>query len=186
VADTLEPGLDFGQCGRNTRSPDYDRGSTSVRELCALLASKATGEPGTNPLFRKKRGNDMLPLGLLPVVGALLMAHSTADAQPTRAQPDELASDKGCYLCHRAYPLPRKPDNVIPLAPSWQDIAARYRGQQNAEDRLTEIVLSGSPGYGKDRHWKGKEGEAGMLPNVKEIDEDQARQLVRWILSFAP
>ena len=128
----------------------------------------------------------MFPLRLLPVVGALLIAHSTSDAQPTRAQLDELASAKGCYLCHRAYPLPRKPDDAMPLAPSWQDIAMRYRGQKNAEDRLTEIVLSGSAGYGKDRHWKGKEGEAGMLPNVKEIDQDQARQLVHWILSFVP
>ena len=128
----------------------------------------------------------MLRLGLLSVVGALLIAHSTSDAQPTREQLDELAGAKGCYLCHRAYPAARKADNTMPLAPSWQDIALRYRGQKNAEDRLTEIVLSGSAGYGKDRHWKGKEGEAGMLPNVKEIDQDQARQLVHWILSFVP
>jgi len=128
----------------------------------------------------------MLSLGILPLVAALLIAHSTSDAQPTHPQMDELASAKGCYLCHRAYPLPRKPDDAMPLAPSWQDIAMRYRGQKNAEVRLTEIVLSGSAGYGKDRHWKGKEGEAGMLPNVKEIDEDQARQLVYWILSFVP
>lgn len=33
---------------------------------------------------------------------------------------------------------------------------------------------------------KGKVSEVGMVPNVKEIDEDQARQLVHWILSFVP
>ena len=128
----------------------------------------------------------MFPRSLWPVVGVLLIAHSTSDAQPTRVKMDELASAKGCYLCHQAYPLARKPDNVAPLAPSWKDNAIRYRGQKNAEDRLTEIVLSGSPGYGKVRHWEGKQGEAGMLPNVKELDENQARQLVHWILSFAP
>lgn len=35
------------------------------------------------------------------------------------------------------------------------------------------------------RHWKGEANEVGMLPNVKELDEQQARQLVHWILSFA-
>jgi len=35
------------------------------------------------------------------------------------------------------------------------------------------------------RHWKGNASEVGMLPNVKEHDEQQARQLVHWILSFA-
>ena len=33
---------------------------------------------------------------------------------------------------------------------------------------------------------KGKVSEVGMLPHVKEIDEDQARQLVHWIRSFVP
>ncbi len=99
---------------------------------------------------------------------------------------DELASAKGCYLCHRAERDLRKPGDSAPLAPSWSDIAARYRGEKGAEDRLTEIVLAGSGNYGKDRHWKGKVGETGMLPNVKEIDNDQARQLVDWILSFTP
>lgn len=98
---------------------------------------------------------------------------------------DELAAAKGCDLCHQAGPAPRKADDSRPVAPSWKDIALKYQGQKSAEDRLTQIVLAGSGNYGKERHWKGKVGEAGMLPNVKEIDEDQARQLVRWILSFA-
>jgi len=116
----------------------------------------------------------------------LLIAPSAPGAEPTHAQMDALASATGCYLCHRAYPRPSKPDDVAPLAPSWKEIALRYRGQKNAEDRLTEIVISGSAGYGKDRHWRGKQGEAGMLPNVKELDESQARRLVHWILSFGP
>ena len=60
-----------------------------------------------------------------------------------------------------------------------------YRRQKDAEDRLAQIVFEGSGNDGKDRHWKGKVSEVGMLPNVKELDEDQATQLVHWILSFA-
>lgn len=124
--------------------------------------------------------------GLFPLLAALLIGGPALAAQPFAATMDELASTKGCYLCHRAERVSGKAGGSVALAPSWQDIADRYRGQKGAEDRLTEIVLAGSGNYGKDRHWQGKVGEAGMLPNVKEIDEDQARQLVYWILSFAP
>jgi cytochrome c len=116
----------------------------------------------------------------------LLIGQSASAAQTYSAEMDALAYAKGCYLCHRVEPVKRKPDDSLPFAPSWKDIALSYRGQKSAEGRLTEIVLAGSGNYGKDRHWKGKVGEVGMLPNVKEIDEDQARQLVHWILSFAP
>lgn len=128
----------------------------------------------------------MVRSSLFPMLVALLIGQSASAAQPTSAQMDELASAKGCYLCHRAEPVKRKPDDLLPYAPSWREIAMMYRGQKGAEDRLTQIVLAGSFDYGKDRHWKGKVSEVGMLPNVKEIDEEQARQLVHWILSFAP
>jgi cytochrome c len=115
---------------------------------------------------------------------AFSIAPAVPAAQPSPGEMDELASAKGCYLCHRAEPVRRKPDDLLPYAPSWKDVALKYRGQKGAEDRLTEIVLAGSGDRSKDRHWKGKVGEVGMLPNVKELDEGQAKQLVHWILSF--
>jgi cytochrome c len=133
-----------------------------------------------------KRGMGMVRSGLLFMLVALLIGQSAPAAQPSRGEMDELASAKGCYLCHRVEPVKRKPDDLLPYAPSWKDIALRYRGQKNAEDRLTEVVLGGSGDNGKDRHWKGKVSEVGMFPNVQEIDEGQARQLVHWILSFVP
>ena len=128
----------------------------------------------------------MVHAGWLLLLAMFLIGRPALAAQPSAAAMDELASAKACYLCHRAERVSPKPGDSALLAPSWKDIAARYRGQKDAEDHLTEIVLAGSGNYGKDRHWKGKVGEAGMLPNVKEVDEDQARQLVHWILSFAP
>ena len=74
----------------------------------------------------------------------------------------------------------------MPFAPSWKDIAQKYRRQKDAEDRLTQVVLEGTGNDGKDRHWKGKVGELGMFPNSQEVDERQAKELVHWILSFAP
>ncbi len=102
------------------------------------------------------------------------------------AEMDELASAKGCYLCHRTKPARRNPHDLLPFAPSWKDIAQRYSRQKDAEDRLTQIVLEGSGNDGKYRHWKGKVSEVGMFPNSQEVDETQARNLVHWILSFAP
>jgi cytochrome c len=133
-----------------------------------------------------KRGLRMVRSSLFFMLVALLIAQSAPAAQPSPLKMDQLASAKGCYLCHRAEPVKRKPDDLLPYAPSWKDIALRYRGQKNAEDRLTEVVLGGSGDNGKDRHWKGKVSEVGMFPNVQEIDEGQARQLVHWILSFVP
>jgi cytochrome c len=128
----------------------------------------------------------MIRWSLLLTSVALLVAQSALAAPPSPREMDELASAKACYLCHRAEPAHRKSKDSLPYAPSWREIALMYRGQKDAEDRLTQIVLWGSNGDGKDRHWKGKVIERGMLPNVKEIDEEQARQLVHWILSFAP
>ena len=126
----------------------------------------------------------MYCVSLLVMLFALLIGQSALAAQPSSSAMDQLASDKGCYLCHRAQPGKPGPNEALPLAPSWKDIAREYKGQADAEDRLAEIVLSGSGRGGKDRHWQGKVSEVGMLPNAKEIDEDQAGQLVHWILSF--
>ena len=128
----------------------------------------------------------MLRLKLLIILILVLNGRCALADQPLWRAMDQLASDKGCYLCHRAEAAKPGPNQMLPFAPSWTDIARRYKGQTDAEDRLTDIVLSGSGGRGKDVHWKGKVSDVGMLPNVREIDEDQARQLVRWILSFAP
>jgi cytochrome c len=154
--------------------------------LCHKPACAFDVPPNTQPFVRDGlRGCLIGALALLVLVVAPVGAQPARAAQPSPKAMDQLASDKGCYLCHRAQPGKPGPNEVLPFAPSWRDIARRYKGQKEAEDRLTEIVLAGSGRGGKDRHWQGKVSEVGMLPNVQEIDEDQARQLVRWILSFA-
>ena len=99
---------------------------------------------------------------------------------------DPLASAKGCYLCHRPESGRPDPHAMLPFAPSWQDIALKYKGQKGAEQRLATIVLEGSGADPKKQHWYGKVSEVGMLPNRSGIDRNQARQLVHWILSSAP
>lgn len=128
--------------------------------------------------------NEALPIMLL-ILLASMSGRPASAAETASNEMDELASAKGCYLCHRAKPAKRNPDDLLPYAPSWQDIAQKYARQTDAEDRLTQIVLEGSGNNGKQQHWKGKVSDVGMLPNMQEINESQAKRLVHWILSFA-
>jgi cytochrome c len=97
------------------------------------------------------------------------------------AQMIKLAKDHGCLLCHSVEPP--GPDAVLPIGPAFKDIARRYRDQPNALDRLTRIVLQGSGSSRSGRHWKGSASAEAMFSNAVEIDEADARKLVRWILS---
>jgi len=119
--------------------------------------------------------------GTLVLVVVLAVQYARA-AEPLPGDLEQLATEKSCYLCHRARPDTKTAGSVLPYAPSWVEIAAKYRGQKGAEERLTAIVVQGSDL--KSRHWQGKVSDVGMLPNAPEVDETQARQLVRWILSF--
>ena len=122
---------------------------------------------------------------LAAIVFLLVIGSSGSLSQPSTPI-DRLAADKGCYLCHRASPAPRTPERLLPYAPSWGEIANKYRGQADAEERLTQIVLQGSARNPKQLHWYGKVSDVGMSANVPEVNESDARELVRWILSFPP
>jgi len=130
-------------------------------------------------------GSRILKNRCLRLWGALvlfLIGQLARAAEPAPRDMEQLATDKDCYLCHRAEPSKAGTGSVLPYAPSWANIARKYRRQKGAEDRLTAIVQGGSDL--KDRHWRGKVSDAGMPPNIPEVDENEARQLVRWILSF--
>lgn len=107
-----------------------------------------------------------------------------AGAAPTAAQRDAArrdAGDLGCTVCHRQATPPRTDAGAPPLAPSFDDIAARYRGKPGAEARLTRVVLQGEgPG---ERHWKDRLEFTSMGANAPRVSEARARKLVRWILS---
>jgi len=92
-----------------------------------------------------------------------------------------MAGELGCTICHREAPSTQGSDGAIPLAPSWRDIAARYRGKAGAEEALTHIVIDGADPL--DRHWKNRAGFTTMRGNEVNLTSDEARALVRWILT---
>jgi cytochrome c len=84
--------------------------------------------------------------------------------QAVRASP-ELAKSKNCMTCHA-------PATKV-IGPSFKDIAARYGSDPEAETRLTTKVRKGSSGV-----W----GPVPMPANA-QVNEDEARTLVKWILT---
>jgi cytochrome c len=122
----------------------------------------------------------MFLVALLAVAGTRVAC--AADAQ--RADMLKLADDNSCTLCHSMEPRRASASEMLPFAPAWKDIARKYRGQHDAEDKLTRIVLGGTRASTDGRHWANKVRDPFMLANTPEISEADARSLVRWILSL--
>lgn len=84
----------------------------------------------------------------------------------------ELAQHKQCMQCHAV-------DRHV-IGPSFQTIKAIYSRMDNPEKRLIEVMREGNDAN-LGPHW----GRARM-PNGSErplINDEEARQLARWILS---
>jgi cytochrome c len=79
----------------------------------------------------------------------------------------EIAGKNACMVCHAA-------DKKI-VGPSYQDIAAKYKGQADAIDKLAKKVKAGGSGV-----W----GPVPMPANAA-ISEADAKTVVKWILDGA-
>lgn len=80
----------------------------------------------------------------------------------------KLAEEKQCLSCHAS-------DDDTPRAPGFNSIAAKYAGSE-MRGYLVDVVMTG----GED-HW----GSATMPESDEraEVSEEEAGQLVDWILS---
>ncbi len=87
-----------------------------------------------------------------------------AMALPAQAN-EALAKKHACMACHAI-------DKKL-VGPSYKDIAAKYRGDKNAEGMLAEKVKKGGSGV-----W----GQIPMPPNAA-VPEADIKTLVQWVLS---
>lgn len=97
------------------------------------------------------------------LVLAVALAGSAQAADPKAAE--TLAKNSGCFACHTQ-------DKKL-IGPGFREIAAKYRGQADAEDKLVAKVKAGGKGV-----W----GEIPMPPNA-HVKENDIRAIVQWILS---
>ncbi len=77
----------------------------------------------------------------------------------------DLAKAKNCMACHAVA-------NKV-VGPAFKDVAAKYAGQKDAENKLTQKVLKGGSGV-----WG-----AVPMPANAQVTEAEARTLVKWVLS---
>jgi cytochrome c len=96
---------------------------------------------------------------------SLLFAASALVAAPAFANP-ELAQKKNCMACHAV-------DKKV-LGPAYKDVAAKYAGQKDAVEKLSQKVIKGGAGV-----W----GPVPMPANA-QVSEAEAKQLVQWILTL--
>lgn len=96
---------------------------------------------------------------------SLIFAASALVAGPAFANA-ELAQKKNCMACHAI-------DKKV-VGPAYQDVAAKYAGQKDAVDKLSQKVVKGGAGV-----W----GPVPMPANTT-VNDAEAKQLVTWILSL--
>jgi cytochrome c len=82
------------------------------------------------------------------------------------ADPADLAKSKNCLACHSV-------TNKV-VGPAYKDVAAKYAGQKDAEDKLVKKVMKGGSGT-----WG-----AIPMPANTQVNEAEAHTLVKWILSL--
>lgn len=100
-------------------------------------------------------------------VSTAAQAGTAAAAASPRGAARSLAEKSGCLACHGIA------SKVV--GPGLRDIAAKYKGMTGAEASLAAKVKAGGTGV-----W----GEIPMPPNA-QIQDDDIRTLVRWVLDGA-
>jgi cytochrome c len=77
----------------------------------------------------------------------------------------DLAKAKNCMACHAV--------GTKVVGPAYKDVAAKYAGQKDAEDKLVAKVMKGGAGV-----WG-----AVPMPANPQVSEAEARTLVKWVLA---
>jgi cytochrome c len=103
-----------------------------------------------------------MKLSKTAIVGAAAVALLAAGSVSAN---EELAKKSNCMACHAL-------DKKL-VGPAYKDVAAKYKGQKDAEAKMIDKVKKGGVGV-----W----GQIPMPPNVAVKDED-LKTLVKWVLA---
>jgi cytochrome c len=98
---------------------------------------------------------------------ALLMPAQAFGADAAAAQ--GLARQSNCFACHSV--------DKKKVGPAWKDIAAKYKGNKDAEAKLYKHLTTGEKAKFDDGHEEDH-------PIVKAKNPDDVKNLVSWLLSL--
>lgn len=96
---------------------------------------------------------------LLAVAATLTLAAAPAFADQA------LATAKNCMACHAV-------DKKI-VGPAYKEVAAKYKGDKGAVDKLAEKIMKGGSGV-----WG-----AVPMPANAQVNADEAKKLAAWVLT---
>lgn len=65
------------------------------------------------------------------------------------------------------------------VGPAWKDVAARYKGDKGAEDKLVEKITKGGKG-----NWDKVTGGMAMVPHPTKPTNAQLHEIVKLILAL--
>jgi cytochrome c len=95
----------------------------------------------------------------------LMMSSLAATGAKAAEAAADLAKAKNCMACHAI--------GSKLIGPAYKDVAAKYAGQKDAEDKLVKKVMKGGSGV-----W----GTMPMPANT-QVTEAETHILVKWVLS---
>jgi len=101
---------------------------------------------------------------------ALMIAVAAAGSMMIAGQAaadQALAQKSGCMACHSV-------DKKV-LGPAYKDVAAKYKGQADAEAKLVDKVKKGGSGV-----W----GPIPMPANSPQVKDEDIKKIVHWILAM--
>ncbi len=102
----------------------------------------------------------MKSMMMAAAAASLLLAGQVAADQ-------SLAQKSGCMACHSM-------DKKV-LGPAFKDVAAKYKGQKDAEAKLIERIKKGGSGV-----W----GPIPMPANSPQVKDEDIKTLVKWVLAM--
>jgi cytochrome c len=97
-----------------------------------------------------------LPLAIAASIATLALTATSAFAGP-----DELVAKDGCHKCHKA--------KTTAMAPSWGDLAAKYKGDAKAADKLFDELKKGGKVGDSDDHKKVTGSDADIKAIVQMV-----------------
>lgn len=96
----------------------------------------------------------------------IIFALALTAAAMTPAMADEaLAKAKNCMACHSVA--------AKVVGPAYKDVAAKYKGDKTAVDKLATKIMKGGSGV-----WG-----AIPMPANTQVNEAEAKKLAAWVLS---
>jgi len=107
-----------------------------------------------------------MKLALASIVAGAALVAGSAHAALDNAAAEALMKKDGCAACHAV-------DKKI-IGPSYQEVAAKYKGDAGATAKLIKKVKDGGSGV-----W----GPVPMPPNTTTSDAD-IKNLVEWIMTL--